>query len=160
MKIIGEIKALYDLTIPEFYGYKDGHGVADDRDKLLAIRRAGFVGCLFQVVFIRAVARLRLPRRKMVSAQNGSDAISPANNTVATASDAQYQYLRTFLKTTPLGLRVFRRSSNSTCHPPTHWLRCCADLRRFFVPLMQSGGFAQEALGRCGRRLRNLELLV
>jgi hypothetical protein len=45
-----EVKGVFDLTLRAFYGNK-GHGVADDRDKLLTVRRQGFAGHLLQAVF-------------------------------------------------------------------------------------------------------------
>lgn len=97
---IVEVKVIHGQTIPAFYGHKEGNGVAHDRDKLLAIRREGFLGHLFQVVYFTQLPAFEYP---------AGDWYSPATVRYQARSDyagfrrisEQYRYLRTFLPETP-----------------------------------------------------------
>jgi len=58
---IVEIKAMYECTLLKYYGPKRGKegSIAKDADKLQSIRRDGFPGHLFQVVFFRHMPNYR-----------------------------------------------------------------------------------------------------
>jgi hypothetical protein len=91
-----EIKLLYDMTIPAYYGHKDGHGVADDREKLLNLRREGFGGKLFQIVFFLELTSYDYPSGRSFAPEweaHGSRKSYPGLRGIT----AQYQRLLQFL---------------------------------------------------------------
>jgi hypothetical protein len=102
-EVIGEIKVVYDLTIPAFYGHKDRHGVADDRDKLLKIRAAGFAGHLFQIVFFAQLPNFDYPPGCWYAPAWKHCVWARRQYAGYRGIDAQYRYLRTLLTDEPIG---------------------------------------------------------
>jgi hypothetical protein len=58
---IVEVKAVCEMTMPKFYGTKGTHSVADDRDKLLRIRKEGTAERLFQLIFFLELPNYSYP---------------------------------------------------------------------------------------------------
>jgi hypothetical protein len=111
-EVMGEVKAIYDLTMPSFYGHKDRHGVTDDRDKLLTARAGGFVGELFQVVFFAQLPRFEYPPGCWYGPAWKHCALARRQYAGYRGIDAQFRYLRTFITddpTTGAGGPVTRR---------------------------------------------------
>lgn len=127
-EVIAEVKAVFDLTIPAFYGHKDKHGVADDRDKLLAIRSEGFTGQLYQIVFFVQLPSFDCPVGEWYPPQWKRSSCPWRQYPGIRGIARQYQYLRQYLIEQPVW-----PSQPPSVHPLRHvsaeTLNCMA--RRF-----------------------------
>jgi hypothetical protein len=100
VETVAEVKVVLDVTIPQYYGHKDRHGIADDRDKLLKLRRAGFDGRLLQVVFFLEMPNYYYPAGRSFAPDwkpHGSRDSYPGHRGINT----QYRELQKHLRDAP-----------------------------------------------------------
>ncbi len=113
-EVVVEVKAIWEGTLPKFYGPSNGKegSLAKDSKKLQRLRDEGFHGALFQVVFFREMPNYRYPSGQTYVGGNANRwELNKARKDSLVQLDiaSQYQMARNFLRTMPVW----------PSHPPT-----------------------------------------